>query len=165
MGAITVILASCQENAGTIQNPNLAPEISTAQIESLKTELRLGTFAGFMQDEFDTLPKRIPSGDSATRSRFEHEQVNAWAMISGFPKGVQATVVVNAFEVIGGKSKAWPAYSTAKMNTCCVDPWDGKTHMQLGIPFWNDPESLPYSMAFEMTIQGIVILKDSITIE
>lgn len=164
-GAIPLLLSSCRENAVGIQNPNLAPIISEAQIEGLKTELRLGTFAGFTKDESDTLPKRIPAGDSATRSIFESEQVDAWAVISGFPKGVQATIIVNASQLRAGIPRDWPVYSTAKINTCCVGAWDGKTRLQLGIPFWNDPESLPFSMTYEMTIQGIVVLKDSITIE
>lgn len=161
----TVFLSAALLLASCLNDPNSAPEISTGQIEGLSMELRVGKYASFTKNASDTLPKHIQSGDSATKAVFATEQVNAWVVISGFPKGVQANIVVNTVVKRGTQIESRPASATAKMNTCCVEDWGGTTTMQLQLPFWNKPEDLPFSMVFEVQVQNKTMLVDSLTIE
>jgi hypothetical protein len=154
----SILFVSC------LQNPNSAPDISSDQIGNLKSELRLAKYSVFTKNELDTLPKNILTSDSAIKSMFENEQINAWLLMADFPKGVQATIVVNVTETRGGKTSERRMAATAKMNTCCSSNWNGTTWIQLQVPFWNHPEDLPFKLVYEAKIQEIAILKDSITI-
>jgi hypothetical protein len=163
---ISILLVSCLENTNSSpsENPNSFPSINPDQIGKIKPELRLAEYSSFLKNESDTLPKNILTNDSVTKSLFGEKQINAWLIMNNFPKGVQASIVVNAMENRAGKSSGLPLTMSAKINTCCIDKWDGSTWIQLQVPFRNHPEDLPYKLVFEAKMQEVMILKDSITI-
>lgn len=158
VAAVALLFAAC------LDNPNSAPELSTTKIDQIKLELRLAKYSSFMKNESDTLPKHIQASDTGTKNIFGREQVNAWAMLANLPKGVQATIQVNATESRAGKITESPGTTIVKLNTCCDDNWNRSSRVQLQVPFWNRPEDLPYKIVYEVRIQGIPKLIDSITI-